>query len=87
MGQGLSDRIISRRAKGAAEASCDLNTRSGRYAGRFVSAPVPLQSLSQAHHSSTGRVTGFASGGRERVSHQPTFVRVPPVRQVLGTLF
>ena len=87
MGQGLPERVISRRAIGTAEPSCDLSTGSGLCFGRFVSAPVPLQSLSQAHHSSTGRVTGFASGGRERVSHQPTFVRVPPVRQVLGTLF
>lgn len=82
MGQGLPKRIISRRAWGTAESSCDLSTGSGRHLGRFVSAPVPLPSLSPA----TVCVIGFASGGDARASHQPTSVRVPAVRLVRGAL-
>jgi len=83
MGQGLPERVISRRAVGTAEHSCDLSTGSGRRFGRFVSAPVPLPSLSPA----IGRVIGAASCGDARVSHQSTFVRVPLDRKVLGALF
>ena len=82
MGQRLSNRIISRRAIGAADLSCDLSTGSGRRSGRFVSAPAPLPSLPPAD-----RAIDTAPGGDARVRHQSTFVRVLPVRQVPGTLF
>ena len=86
MGQGLPKRIISRRAIGTGDPSCDLSTGSGRRIGRFVSAPVPLPSLSQVLSNSTGRALSSAFGGDVR-SHQLTFVRVPPVRQARGILF
>ena len=82
MGQGLPERIVSRRAIGTSDRSCDLSTGSGRRFGRFVSAPAPLASLSLA----TDRVIGAALSGDARVSHQPTFVRAPLDRQVPGTL-
>jgi len=85
MGQGLPKRIISRRAIGTGELSCDLSTGSGRRIGRFVSAPFPLSSLSQALFNSTGRAISSASGGDVR-THQSTFVRMPPVRQARGIL-
>jgi len=86
MGQGLPHRIISRRAIGTADLSCNLSTGAGRRFGRFVSAPVPHSSFSPTHHRSTGRVTGSASCGVARASHQSTLVRVPPDRQVPGAL-
>lgn len=86
MGQGLPKRIISRRAKGTGDLSCDLSSGSGRRIGRFVSAPVPLQSRSRTLFNSTGRAIGSASGGDAR-SHHSTFVRMHPVRQAGGILF
>ena len=82
MGQGLPKRIISRRAIGTGDLSCDLSTGSGRHIGRFVSAPVPLPSLTRA----TIRAISSAFGGDVR-SHQSTFVRMPPARQARGILF
>jgi len=82
MGQGLPQRIISRRAIGTGDLSCDLSTGSGRRIGRFVSAPFPLPSLSRAEV----RAISSAFGGDVR-SHQSTFVRVPPVLRARGILF
>jgi hypothetical protein len=83
MGQGLSYGTISRCTDGAVDLSCDLSTGSGRDFGRFVSAPVPLPFPSPANDS----VISLAPGDDMPVSHQPTFFRVPPVRQVPGALF
>jgi len=82
MGQGLPKRIISHRAIGTGDLSCDLSTGSGRRIGRFVSAPFPLPFLSPAKV----RAISSAFGGDVR-SPQSTFVRMPPVRQARGILF
>jgi len=85
MGQGLPKRIISRRAIGTGDLSCDLSTGSGRRIGRFVSAPVPHPFLFRATSKSTGHAISSAFGGDVR-THQSTFVRLLPVRQARGTL-
>jgi hypothetical protein len=83
MGQRLPKRIILRRAHGTADLSCDLSTGSGHHAGRFVSAPVPLPSLSLA----IGRVIGSVSDGDTRLCHQSTLSRMPSAGQARGILF
>jgi hypothetical protein len=82
MGQRLPKRIISRRAVGTCDLSCDLSTGFGLRARRFVSAPVLRPSLSPV----TDRAIRSALNG-VGVRHQSTSGRVLAVRQDHSALF
>ena len=79
MGQALSKRIISRRAGGTLEGSCDLSTGVAR---RLGLPPVPLSSQSWA----TDRVIGVRKSDA-RATPPSTFVRMPSDHRVPGILF